>query len=35
MEIEPLMNGDWQAIGRKIERGKKGGHLGHSDGMVD
>lgn len=35
MEIERLMNGDWQEIAREMERGKKDGHLGHSDGMVD
>lgn len=35
MEIEGLMNGDWQEIGRVIERGKKDGHLGRSDGTGD
>jgi len=33
--MEMLMNGNWQAIGTKVERGKKDGHLGHCDGMVD
>lgn len=35
MEIERLMNGDWQEIGRDMETGKKDGQLGHSDRTVD
>lgn len=35
MEIERLMNGDWQEMGGGGGRGKKDGHLGHSDGTVD
>lgn len=35
MEIEALMNGDWQEIGRKMDRGKRNGRLGHSNRIVD
>lgn len=35
MEIEGLMNGDWQEIERDRESGMRDGQLGHSDRAVD
>lgn len=35
VEIEGLMNGDWQEIERDRESGMRDGQLGHSDRALD